>query len=273
VKEILTIRRKKAALRRLVDCGSAVVALSGGVDSAVLLALALEALGPRRVLAATGRSSSLAAPELEDSRRIAKKLGARHEIVTTDELARPDYRANRGDRCFHCRDELFTQLNRLARERGLAHVVYGAIADDLSDHRPGMRAAERLGIRAPLLEAGLCKADVRALALAAGLHVAAKPANPCLASRIPAGTEVTPARLARIEQAETDLRKLGFREFRVRYHGSVARLELDREGFDRVLDPRFRERVTRAVQRAGFRFVAIDLEGYRPTVPARDGGQ
>ena len=156
----LELQKKEVALRRLADCGSVVVALSGGVDSAVLLALALEALGPLRVLAATGRSASLAAPELKDARSVARQLGVRHEVVITRELEQPAYRANRGDRCFHCREELFSILNRLARERGLRRVVYGAIADDLGDRRPGMRAAERLGVVAPLLEAGFDKADV-----------------------------------------------------------------------------------------------------------------
>ncbi len=259
----LELQKKEVALRRLADCGSVVVALSGGVDSAVLLALALEALGPGQVLAATGRSASLAAPELEDSRSVARRLGVRHEVVITRELEQPAYRANRGDRCFHCREELFSILNRLARERGLRRVVYGAIADDLDDDRPGMRAAERLGVVAPLLEAGFTKAEVRTLARAADLPVAGKPASPCLASRIPVGTEVTPARLASIERAEAALRELGFREFRVRHHGTVARLELNAEGFALVADAEMRARVSRAVQRAGYRFVSVDLEGYR----------
>ena len=259
----LELKKKEIALRRLADCRSVVVALSGGVDSAVLLALALEALGPGQVLAATGHSASLAAAELQDSRRVARRLGVRHEVVITRELEQPAYRANRGDRCFHCREELFSALNRLARERGLRRVVYGAIADDLDDHRPGMRAAERLRVIAPLLEAGMNKADVRALARAADLSVAGKPASPCLASRIPFGTEVTPARLATIERAEAALRELGFREFRVRHHGTEARLELDAEGLARVLDATQRARVSRAVQRAGYRSVSIDPAGYR----------
>ena len=267
----IELQKKEVALRRLAECGSAVVALSGGVDSAVLLALAVEALGPGKLLAATGRSASLAATELEDSRSVARRLGVRHEVVTTRELERPAYRANRGDRCLYCREELFSILNRLARQRGLQRVVYGAIADDLDDHRPGMRAAERLGVIAPLLEAGLNKGEVRALARAANLPVASKPASPCLASRIPVGTEVTPARLATIERAEAALRELGFREFRVRHHGTLARLELDAGGFALVVDAEMRARVIRAVQRAGYRFVSIDLEGYRrgglPTVP------
>jgi uncharacterized protein len=280
--------KRHLAVSRIAGCGSTVVALSGGVDSAVLLVLALETLGPTRVLAATGESPSLAASDLDAARRTARDLGARHEVVATRELERPAYRVNRGDRCFHCRVELFEALGRLARERGLRRVMYGAIADDLDDVRPGMVAADRLGIVAPLLEAGLGKADVRALAAEAGLAVAEKPASACLASRIPTGTEVTPQRLAQVERAEASVRGLGFRQVRVRHHGEVARVELDSQGLGRLLEPGMRSRVGRAVRGAGYRFATVDLEGYRSggagtapgellplqrTRPARDGGQ
>jgi uncharacterized protein len=288
-RSIELVDRRKLALRRLAGCGSAVVALSGGVDSAVLLLLAIEALGPDRVLAATGESPSLAASDLVEARRSARALGARHEIVATRELERAAYRANRGDRCYHCRTELFQRLGRVARERGLARVVYGAIADDLNDVRPGMRAAERLGVVAPLLQAGLVKADVRALARRARLPVADKPASACLASRIPVGTTVTPESLARVERAEAALRRLGFGQFRVRHHGTLARLEFDPEGLRRLLDAGLRARTLEAVRDAGYRGAAVDPRGYRAggasgpaelpvtrpqrTGPARDGGQ
>ena len=273
--------RKASALDSLRACESTVVALSGGVDSALLLALALEALGPRNVLAATGQSASLAASELAEARRIALRLGARHEVLATRELDRSEYRANRGDRCFHCRAELFETLRGLADRRGLRQVVYGAIADDLQDHRPGMRAAGRWGVGAPLLDAGLVKNEVRALAATFRLEVADKPANPCLASRIPTGTEVTPSRLERIERAEAALRDLGFHEFRVRDHGDMARIELDAVGLGRTADPAQRASVDAAVRRSGFRFVTIDPAGYRRgsvalpyrTGPIREGGQ
>ena len=229
----------------------------------LLLALGLEALGRENVLAATGDSPSLAESELDDARRIAAALGAEHEVVSTREMDRADYRANRGDRCFHCRTELFELLSDLADRRGLQRVVYGAIADDLGDDRPGMRAAEQHGVIAPLLEAGLGKTEIRALAAEAGLAVSEKPAAACLSSRIPVGTEVTPERLAQVERAEAALRDLGFGQFRVRHHGPVARLELDPDDERILLDGEIRRKVVRAVREAGFGFVALDLEGYR----------
>jgi len=257
---------------------SLVVALSGGVDSAVLLALALEALGPERVLAVTGLSPSLPSHELEDARAVARAVGATHEVVETHEMDRPGYRANAGDRCYHCRSELFGVLRSMAESRGIEAVAYGAIRDDSGDFRPGMAAARELGVLAPLLEAGIGKSEVRALAREAGLPVREKPASACLSSRIPVGTEVTPGRLAQVERAEAALRKMGFQQFRVRHHGEVARLELDAEGLRQLLDPSQRSRVVAAVRVAGFRFVAVDLEGYRsgslnpePLAPGRPG--
>jgi len=254
----------------------------------VLLALSIEALGRARVLAATAESPSLAACDLSSARQVARFLGADHAVVTTREMERPAYRANLGDRCFHCRTELFERLGRLARERDLPAVAYGAIADDLCDTRPGMRAARAAGILAPLLEAGFRKEDVRAVARAAGLPVADKPAGACLASRIPAGTEVTGELLARIGRAERALRRLGLRQLRVRHHGDRARLELDAAGLDRLRRPELHALALRAMRDAGYRQVVIDPQGYRPggadgarilrtvaprTGPTRDGGQ
>jgi uncharacterized protein len=265
-------RRRRRALERLRACRGVVVALSGGVDSAALLCLALEALGHERVLAATGRSPSLAPEELDDARRVARRLGARHEVVETREIDLPAYRANRGDRCYHCRTELFRLLTSLAAERGLERVALGAIADDATDFRPGMRAARESRVVAPLLEAGIGKEDVRAIAAEAGLEVHDKPAAACLASRIPPGTEVTAARLAQVEAAESALRDLGFRGFRVRHHGQVARVELRRADLARLADPDLRKEMAEAVKAAGFRFVAADLEGYRTGSLNPDGG-
>ena len=202
--QILHSKRARA-LDRLRGCDGVVVALSGGVDSAVLLSLALEALGRERVLAVTGASPAVPAVEIEDARSVAAQLGSRHVVVETREMEREAYRANAGDRCFHCRTELFEVLGRLARSHGLEHVAYGAIKDDASDFRPGMRAAARLGALAPLLEAGLDKTEVRRIAREAGLSVREKPAAACLSSRIPVGVRVTPERLARVEQAEEAL--------------------------------------------------------------------
>jgi len=275
------------AVERLAGCDGVVVALSGGVDSAVLLALAVEALGPDRVLAATGVSDSLAAVDLEDSLRVARYLGVRHRTVVTREMERDAYRANDGSRCFHCRDEMFDRLLEVARHEELRAIAYGAISDDLGDHRPGMRAATDHGVLAPLLEAGINKKDVRELAREAGLPVETKPAAACLSSRIPVGTEVTTERLGQVERAESVLHRAGFGQFRVRHHGDTARLELDPRGLQMLADPLLRARVTRGVRRAGFRRVTVDLEGYRPgslnvvgssgrrqrTGPKRDGGQ
>lgn len=280
--------RKNLVLERFRELGKVLVALSGGVDSAVLLALAAEALGPERVLAATAVSESLPSGEFDDARAIARGLGVPHERVPTRELDNAAYRANRGDRCFHCRSEMFDIFLDLARGRGIPAVAYGAIRDDADDDRPGMRAAAERGVVAPLLEAGIGKAEVRALAAEAGLAVTDKPASACLASRIPVGTEVTAERLRQVDAAESALRRLGLRQFRVRHHGEVARLELDETG-ERLLGRRdIRAEVVRAVRRAGFRYVSLDLEGYRAGSvnpdgkgarrvyrigPAREGGQ
>ena len=270
--------RTLSALAQLEACESVLVALSGGVDSAVLLALALKALDRSRVLAVTGQSASLTDEDLAAAGAVARRLGAEHLVAPTHEIERPGYRANRGDRCFHCRWELFGLLRRVADERGLARVAYGAIVDDLGDHRPGMQAAERLGVVAPLLAAGIGKPEVRALARAAGLPIAERPANACLASRIPAGSEVTVARLERIGRAESALRALGLGQLRVRDHGRTARIELDADGLRRIADAGFRGRVVRATRGAGFAEVVVDPGGYRPggagsMPPKRDGGQ
>lgn len=258
-----TIIKKESVIKKLQGYESLLVALSGGVDSGLLLALAVEALGTGRVLAVTGTSPSLPGEDLEDARSIARTLGVPHELVETGEMESSGYRANAGERCYHCRSALFERLGALARERGFAAVAYGAISEDIADFRPGMRAAAERGILAPLLEAGIGKEEVRLLAAEAGLPVKDKPAAACLASRIPIGTEVTIERLLQIEMAERGLRKLGFRQLRVRHHGEIARLELDEEGLGMLADRDLREQVVRLVREAGFRFVALDLQGYR----------
>jgi uncharacterized protein len=256
-------RKRSTAVERLREAGGVVVALSGGVDSAVLLLLALEALGRDRVLAVSGRSDSLADADLEDAFEVARQLGARHRVVETREIDRPGYRANRGDRCFHCREELFEILRSVADREGLPAVAYGAIRDDLGDHRPGMEAASRAGALAPLLEAGFTKEDVRAEARRAGLAVRDKPAAACLSSRLPAGTEVTPERLRQVERAEAAVRALGFESFRVRYHGEIGRIELDEAGLSRLADPDLRRDLGEAVRKAGFRYAAVELRPFR----------
>ncbi|NIM01026.1 MAG: ATP-dependent sacrificial sulfur transferase LarE [Acidobacteria bacterium] len=243
--------------------GRTLVALSGGVDSAVLLALTARVNGRSKVSAVTTFSAAVPAEERASARRVAAHVGVDHDEVETRELENPEYRGNTGDRCYHCRIEMFDHLIGIARARGFDTVSYGAIVDDLGDDRPGMRAAEEYGIRAPLIEAGLTKLDVRALARDLGLPVSDKPATACLASRIPVGTPVTAERLAQVERAERAVARLGFRQFRVRHHGDVARLELDENGSHLLRDDRLRQRLIEEVRAAGFRFVAVDLEGYR----------
>lgn len=255
--------RKAEARAIILAEGRVVVALSGGVDSAVLLSLSVEALGADRVVAVTGRSASLASSDLADARAVAASMGVRHQVVETQEMSRVGYRANAGDRCFHCRSELFSILDQIRCSLNAGRVLYGAIKDDEADFRPGMRAAQQHGVLAPLQMAGMTKADVRDLARAAGLNVREKPAGACLASRIPVGTPVTAEALAQVERAEAGLRSLGLGQFRVRHHGEVARLELDGVGEGLLADPGLRNAAVQAVRGAGFRFVALDLEGYR----------
>ena len=273
-----TIRKKRLAISLLREHRTVLVALSGGVDSAALLAVACEALGPDRVLAVTGRSSAVTEAEIADAREVARSLKVRHEVVETFELNRPAYRENAGDRCFHCRSELFSVLSRVAKERGMDAIAYGAIVDDLGDHRPGMDAARQLGILAPLLDAGIGKNDVRALAYELDLHISEKPASACLASRIPVGMEVTAERLGEVGRAESAIKGLGFRQFRVRHHGELARLEFGAGEIERLADPDLRLEVVRGVKDAGFKLVAVDLEPYRPSglysiEPKRPTGQ
>lgn len=272
------IQKKQLAISLLREHRTVLVALSGGVDSAALLAVACEALGPERVLAVTGRSGSVTEAEIEDAREVARALKVRHEVVETFEMESAAYRANTGDRCFHCRSELFAALSRMAAQRGIDAIAYGAIVDDLGDHRPGMEAARQIGVLAPLLDAGVGKDDARALAKEFNLHVHEKPASACLASRIPIGVEVTPERLKAVGGAEAALRGLGFRQFRVRHHGEIARIEYGVGEIERLVDPVLRTAVVRAVKNAGFRFVTVDLEAYRETGfyligPSRVSGQ
>jgi uncharacterized protein len=239
-----------------------VVAYSGGVDSSVVLRVAHEQLGAG-ALGVIGRSDSYAVHELELALAQASDFDARVEIVTTGELADPAFAANESDRCYHCKSELYRQLTAVAGRFGATAIVDGTILDDLSDHRPGRRAADERDVISPLAELGFTKADVRAVAAHLGLASTSKPASPCLASRIPYGTPITRAALAMIESAEGALRALGFHELRVRHHGDVARIELPLAELHRVLAPECRNLVVGVVRSAGYRFVALDLEGFR----------
>jgi uncharacterized protein len=247
---------------RLAPVGSAVVAFSGGVDSSVVAALAARALGPK-ALAVTAVSPAVADGELDGARRVAAAIGIAHEVITTQELAREGYRRNAPDRCYHCKSELYDALAGLARERGFATLLSGANADDAGDWRPGLRAAAEHDVRHPLLEAGVGKASVRALARTLALPSAEKPATPCLASRIPYGTRVDPETLARIDRAERAVRALGFGVLRIRHHGELGKLELPADDLDRAFVSPLREAITGAIRSAGYLHAAIDLEPFR----------
>jgi uncharacterized protein len=254
--------------RRVLDLLGAlppggVVALSGGADSALVLDLAVEAWGPARVVAATSRSESLAPEELADARRLAERAGVDHVVLPGSELAIDAFRRNEQDRCFHCKDSLFGQMADLARERGLPQVLDGTNADDLDDWRPGLAAARTHGVVSPLVGAGITKPWVRAISRDRGLFTWDKPADACLSSRFPYGTEVTAEGLDRVRRAERVLKDLGFRSVRVRVHDPVARIEVPPEDLPALLAPGVRERAIEGVKAAGFHFVALDLEGYR----------
>lgn len=247
---------------RIAALGRVVVAYSGGVDSSVVLRVAHEQLGAG-ALGVIGRSDSYALRELELALAQAADFGAAVEVVTTGELSDPGFAGNSPERCYHCKSELYRRLDEVAARFGAAAVLDGTIADDALDHRPGRRAAAERQVLSPLAEAGFTKTDVRAVAAQFGLASRAKPASPCLASRIPYGTAITPEALARIERAEDAVRALGFGELRVRHHDDVARLELPLAELPRLLDPALRGRVVAALRGAGYRFVSLDLEGLR----------
>lgn len=252
--------------RALRDLQGVVVAFSGGVDSAYLLAAAQDALGDRCV-GATAVSPSLAHDELAAARRVAAAIGACHVIVETDEYDDPRYRRNDAQRCYFCKHALFTRLGRLAAELGLPAVAYGANVDDLGDYRPGMRAAGEFAVHAPLLDAGLTKPEIRALARARGLEVWDKPASPCLASRIPHGTPVTFDALRQIEDGERVLHGLGFREVRVRHHGETARIEVPLPDVARL--QAIVPEVADALRALGFHDVIVGPRGPGPGAPPR----
>lgn len=243
------------------DRGSALVAFSGGVDSTLLARAAVEALGARAV-ALTAVSASLAPTELDGARQVAGEIGINHLLETSGETALPEYLVNDSERCYHCKTELYRICAGVAAERGLAVVVNGLNTDDLADHRPGSRAADEAGVRSPFVELGFDKESIRVHSKRLGLPTASKPELACLASRFPTGTPITIAGLERVAAAEQVVAGLGFSQYRVRFHGDLARVEVPAEELARLADDVLREKLVDGIRGAGFRFVTVDLAGY-----------
>ena len=258
--EVSDAQRLASALQRH---GRVLVAFSGGVDSTLVLHAAVATLGRERVLAVTGVSPSLARRELEEAQALAARIGATHRLLDTHEVEDPRYAANPANRCYYCKSELYDRLAEVARDEGWDAILDGTNADDTRDVRPGRRAAGEHGVVSPLLEAQLGKDAVRALSRAAGLPTWDKPEMPCLSSRIPYGMAVEPEKLRQIEAAEECLRDAGIRGGRVRHHGELARVEFPPADLARLADGEFRERIVHGIRAAGFRYVTLDLEGYR----------
>jgi uncharacterized protein len=238
------------------------VAFSGGVDSSLLLAVAAETLGERAV-AATARSEVYPEPEFRQAQMLAATLGVRHLTFETSELSLPHFTENPPDRCYYCKRDLFEKLAALAQQEGLAWIADGAQADDRGDFRPGARAAQELGVRAPLQEAGLTKADIRELSRRRSLATADFPSRACLASRFPYGDQITPEKLRQVAAAEALLAEAGFHQYRVRHHGAVARVEVPEEDLPRLLEDSLRQKLVAEMKRLGFTYVTVDLQGFR----------
>ena len=254
--------KERSLFDALRDLKSVIVAYSGGADSAYLAWAAKQVLGDHAV-AITADSASLPESHRADAAAFAAEHRIRHEFIETREFDNPDYVANNPDRCFHCKDELFTRLDHVARERGIACVIYGVNVDDLGDYRPGQRAAKLHDVTAPLVEAGLSKAEIRELSKQAGLATWDRPASACLSSRIPYGTPVTIQNVRTVDRGEDAIRALGFRQFRVRFHGDVVRLEIAPEELARAMSIDMAREFTSIFKKLGFHYVTLDLEGYR----------
>jgi len=239
------------------------VAFSAGVDSTLVLKVALDTLGSPKVIAATGDSESLARAEFDEARRLTEQLGAQHVVLKTDEFQNEDYLANPENRCYYCKTTLYTHLDKYIAEHGINAIVNGINADDYGDWRPGIQAAEEHAVRAPIAEAGITKAEVRTLSEWLGLPTFDKPASPCLSSRVQYGEQITPEKLRMIEQAEALLKSLGFRECRVRHHNNLARIEVPLEDITKITEPETRARIDACLHELGYAYVAVDLRGFR----------
>src|ERR1041385_3528868 len=254
---------KEERLRGLFrELESVIVAYSGGVDSSYVAYVANAELGPRAVCI-TGQSASLPEFQRAEIDRVVEQFGFQHEVIRTDELENPNYRANNPDRCFFCKDELYTKLESVARGRGIQTIVDGSTVDDLGDYRPGRQAAAQHAVRSPLIEVGLSKSEVRELSRRAKLPTWDKPASPCLSSRIAYGTTVTIERLSKVDRGEEILREFGFREFRVRHHDQLVRLEISQAEMDRILRKDIFKELAARFRELGFKYVTLDLEGFR----------
>jgi uncharacterized protein len=257
------LREKEGHLFSLLgEMRRVIVAFSGGTDSAYLAWAANRVLGSN-ALAMTADSASLPESHKRDAESFVRQFGIAHEYITTHEFDNPDYLRNDPDRCFHCKDELFTCLAAVGRDRGIEHIIYGVNVDDLGDYRPGQKAARQHDVAAPLVDAGLTKAEIRELSRAAGLSTWDRPASACLSSRIPYGTPVTIQNVKTVETGEEEIKALGFRQFRVRFHGEVVRIEIAPDELAKALDIAMAQRFTAIFKKLGFQYVTLDLEGYR----------
>ena len=258
------LRQKQANLFSILEAlgPRVLVAYSGGTDSAYLAWAAAQVLGDNAI-AITADSASIPESHKRDAEQFARDQGFRHEYIETREFDNPDYVRNAPDRCFHCKDELFSRMDEVGREREIASIVYGVNVDDLGDYRPGQSAALQHEVKAPLVEAKLTKAEIRELSRMAGLGTWDRPASACLSSRIPYGTPVTPETVKTVEKGEEEIKLLGFRQFRVRFHGELVRIEISREEMARALTPEAAAAFTAIFKPLGFHYVTLDLEGYR----------